>query len=140
MAALAITPAEVSAGAGKKTISKSARLAGERIDAGETVYLEPASKTYFLGDANGATSAKVKGMALNGADIGQPVDIQSEGEYVVGATAAIVVGTAYWQHPTPGKIGPEADVLSNDFKTFIGVGAANNRILLDIFVSEQEVP
>ncbi len=139
MADLAITPGEVAQGAGKVKILKSAK-AGVVIDAGETVHV--LAGVALLGDNVDAAGASVKGMALNSAGVDQPVDVLEEGEIIVGATAAIAVGTVYLQSTNGGKVAPAGDpnIAAADFVTVVGVGLAGNRMAVGPLISGAQLP
>ncbi len=137
MADLVIAAGNVAQGSGRVKILKSA-IAGEAIDAGETCHLDSATSRILLGDANTEIPARVKGMALNSAAIGQPVDLIEEGEVDIGAGVA---GTAYFQSSgAPGKIAPEADLGAGDFATFIGIGRTGGLLFMGPSISGQAKP
>lgn len=142
MAVLAITPGEVSEGAGPKKIFRSGK-AGVVLDAGDMAYFDETVGTWKKANARtSAATAAVRGMCLNSAGVNQPVDILEEGEIIVGATAAIVVGQPYQLAPSDGEVVPCGDVLllAADFASFVGIGAASNRMKVGPLVSGQQIP
>jgi len=119
MADLAITAANVVSSTGAQT---SDGTAGGTLTQGDTVYQDAAdSNKWKRADANAslATSTGI-GIALNAAENGQPVRIQTLGDINVGATLA--VGTVYVISATAGKIAPTTDLVSGWFTFVIGIG------------------
>lgn len=118
--------------------------AGEAITRGECIRLDAsAANQAKLSDADAGTDAeaKVDGVALNDAGVGQPVDYQRPGdELTLGAGAAPVVGTVYVLSDTPGGIKPAADLASGDRVTIVGVGKTGNKLHLLLNASNQVVP
>lgn len=136
MADLVIVAANVREGVQPTRISQST-LAGETIDAGKFAYFDvPTSRLKLAVNTSPATS-KVRGMALNSAAIGQPVDLIEDGEVQIGTGA---VSVAYFLSDTPGVAAPEVDILTGEQKVFVGIGAASGRLRLRPLDSEQLVP
>ena len=86
--------------------------------------------------AGTAAEALTKGMALNGADINQPVEYAIDGDVTVSTSG---VATAYWLSDTPGKLVPAGDAAidSGKFVVPFGVGSASNKIVIGINAAGQ---
>lgn len=129
MSDLTITATSVIPGGGAKTVEG---VAGAAITAGQCVYKEASSGTLKLADCDSAT-AEVRsplGIALNGAAIGQPVEVLIQGEITIGAT--VEASVPYFLSPTAGGICPLADVLSGDYAVFLGFGVSTTKIRVKI--------
>lgn len=138
MAALTITATQVLEGAGALTMVKNA---GEAITAGQVVYLDSSTNTWKLAQCDGtAAEATARGIALNGAALGQPVKAQTAGYITLGAGAAPVVGTVYFVSPTAGGISPVADLGSTNYVSVLGVGGSTNILRMSIHNSGSAVP
>jgi hypothetical protein len=117
MADLSITVASVAKGSGASTAQG---VAGATITAGQVVYLDSATSTYKLADANGAAALRSPvGIALHAALSGQPLQILTGGLITIGAT--LVAGTVYVLSGTAGAIAPAADVVTGWYLTIVGV-------------------
>lgn len=127
MTALSITPANVKAGSNAITVSG---LAGATITAGQAVFRDGTTGKFLLSDADGANLKQVTGLALHGAADGQPLAVQTGGDIVPGAT--LVAGTTYYLAPTPGDIGPLADVASGDDPIIIGIAKSASVLMMRI--------
>ena len=137
MANLVITATQVMPDAtGRITLT----TAGAIITAGQTVYV--AAGVTFLAQCDGTEAeAAVYGIALNGAQIGQPVAVQETGSPVLGAGAAPVEGAAYSLSDTAGSIADVADIATGTwYQTTMGVGGAGNTLVLEINASGQQIP
>jgi hypothetical protein len=132
MADLVLTAANVVRGVGAKV---ETGIAGAAINAGQTVFKDPADDKYRLADADAATAAvrTTRGIALNGAANNQPLAVQTEGRIVIGA--AVVVGTVYAQSDVAGGIRPVADNATGDFVTTLGIAVTTTEIDLRIHAS-----
>ncbi|MBZ9984937.1 hypothetical protein LB521_27775 [Mesorhizobium sp. BR-1-1-8] len=128
MTDIAITAAGVVAGANAIIENGYAAAA---ITAGQVVYRDAAGK-YNLADTDSATAIvrKPRGIALNGASIGQPVAIQKSGEIAIGAT--VTKGVAYYLSGTPGGICPVADIASGDYTAIIGIATSASVLSINI--------
>lgn len=129
MAALSITAANVVAGSNAK---KTTGVAGASITAGQAVYLDTATGTLKLTDADGA-SALIRscvGIALHAASANQPLTYQYEGLITIGATVAI--GSAYFTSATAGGVAPVADNTTGVYPTFLGF--ATTAAILDLHI------
>lgn len=95
-------------------------IAGATITAGQTLYLDSATNTLKLADANASlAAATVAGISLHAATSGQPIKYANGGEYTCGFTA--VVGGVYVNSTTAGGIAPVADVTSDNYTTVLGI-------------------
>lgn len=139
MVALSITASQVQPGSG---VATKEGTAGATITAGQCLYLDSATDTLKLADANGtAAVATCVGIALNGASSGQPVEYQSVGSITLGAGASMTVGEIYLVSTTAGSIMPEADISTqNDYVTVLGVATAAATLKLSINVSGAQIP
>ena len=109
--------------------------AGEAITAGKLVYKSSSTKKNMLADTNSATleARKPTGIALNGASLNQPVDVQTAGDITIGAT--LVAGDAYYASDTPGGICPRADVGATENVVLVGLARSTTVLAIDIQVS-----
>ncbi len=129
MADLSITAGSVKAqtGSGTKT-----GVAGETITAGQALYYASNGK-YYKASTSTATTAKVVGIALNGASADQPLSMLTSGDIDIGGTVAI--GAVYVASDTAGNIAAAADNGSGDYVTVIGIGKTTAIIDVSINVS-----
>ena len=134
MSDLTITAASVVAGLGAATRDG---VAGAAITAGQVVYRDTADGKWKLADCNSATAAARTpgGIALNGAAIGQPVEVLTEGPVTIGAT--LTAGVAYYLSGTAGGIRPVADNTTGDYPTIVGI--ATSTTVLDVKFHEAGV-
>ena len=135
MADITVTAANVKAGANAvvKTVT-----AGVAINAGQVVYQDTSDKKYKLADADALATAKVAGIALNDAATDQPLEVQTAGDIDVGGT--VVVGEVYLVSVTAGGIAPEADVLTGDYVSILGIGTVSNKLKMQILISDIAIP
>lgn len=129
MSDLSITAASVLAGEGA---TKETGIAGATITAGQAVYKEAATGKYKLADCNSATAEVrvARGIALNGASDGQPLQIQTAGPITIGAT--VTAGVQYYLSGTPGGIRPVADNTTGDYPCTIGLATSTTALKLNI--------
>lgn len=129
MTDLSITAANVVAG---DDATKKEGLAGETITAGQAVYLSSTSHKWMKADSNSATAEarEAIGIALNGAALNQPVEVQTKGQITIGAT--LTAGTAYYLSDTAGGICPLADVGSGEYVCLLGLAASASLLNLDV--------
>lgn len=136
MADLTVTPANVLAGSNAKKILSTA---GETITAGQPVVLDPTARKYVKADSNHATAALrvPSGIALNGASLNQPLQVQAgdgqPSDITIGAT--LTPGTTYYMSDTPGGICPLADVGTGEYATIIGIAKSATVLSLGINAS-----
>lgn len=101
-------------------VTTEVRPAGVAVTAGQVVYLESATDTYKLADADATGELLVpRGIALTGASIGQPLTIARAGNVTIGAT--LTKGVAYVASATAGAIAPAADLTTGAYMTVLGV-------------------
>lgn len=105
-------------------------FAGETIIAGKTVFLNTTTNRWMLSDNNGSGTRSVKGAALNGASVGQPVTVQKGGDITLGAV--LTAGVAYYASSTPGGICPVADLVSGMDPILIGVAKTTSILTIGI--------
>lgn len=128
MADLTITAASVVAGAGANRVSGTA---GETITAGQALYKAPTTGLYMKSDADSVTAAarEVDGIALNGAAVNQPVQVQTSGPLTIGAT--LTPNTPYYlSGAAAGGICPLADVGTGEY--LVQIGIAKSASVLDV--------
>ena len=128
MAVLSITAASVLAATNTTVRNGSA---GATITAGQAVYLDSATNTFKLADANGTVALRSPvGVALNGASVGQPLAVATAGDVTIGA--ALTAGAAYYLSGTPGGIGPVADLITGDYPVIMGIAISTTVLNLKI--------
>ncbi len=127
MTDLSITAANVASGSNATT--RSGR-AGATVTAGQLVYLDTASGTFKLSDADATGAKQVTGIALNGAASGQPLTVQTGGDITIGAT--LTPGASYWLSGTPGGVAPEADLGSGEQVILVGLAKSASVLTLRI--------
>lgn len=134
MADITITPTNVVAGGSSVTVDGTA---GAAITAGQVVYRDAATGRYLLADCDSGTAAARSpvGIALNGAAIGQPVEVLTRGAVTIGAT--LTAGVAYYLSGTAGGICPVADLTTGDYPTILGI--ATSASVLDVLIHESGV-
>lgn len=129
MADLIITASAVIGSTTGKRRSKG--YAGAAIVAGEMVRTDPATQKIVLADANVSdTGAAAEGMALNGADIDQPVEFMSEGDVTM--NAVLTAGKYYVLSANPGKVAPVADLAAGWRSTLVGVARSTTVLALRV--------
>lgn len=137
MADITVTAANVVPGT-NATIERN-YVAGATITAGQTVYLDTATSTWKLADANLSQAAAVLGgVALHGASANQPLAVQTRGQITIGATVA--VGTIYQLSGTAGGIAPAADAVTGWYASILGVAITAAIIDINIQVSNVAKP
>lgn len=137
MANVAPIPASVL----KSSASNSfAGKAGEAIVAGDVLY-KHADGTMRLADSNAtALTAAVKGIALNNAATGQPVDFVAQDTALALGAAALVVGGVYVLAPVPGKMRLIDEAQAGDRISIIGVGLSATTLHVGILNTAAVVP
>lgn len=107
--------------------------AGESIAAGDNLYLDTASSTYKLHDANGASATirLFRGVAANTAATGQRVQVIRKDPALVYGTGLFAIGDTVIASATPGKSAPDADCASGWYKTILGVAVTTGAIDLN---------
>lgn len=129
MTDLTITAASVVAGSNAEVDSG---IAGEAIAAGKSIYVNSTTNRVMLSDSNSATveARRSKGIALNGAASGQPVDYIKSGDLTVGAV--LTANTPYYMSDTPGGICPIADVGTGEYLCQLGLAKSTSVLAVDI--------
>lgn len=132
MADLSITVANVVPGKGAQIKFADA---GEVIAAGKVAYLDPADNRFKLADCDNASPAvrAAFGIAVNSAQIGQPLGVQYGGELALGTILA--AGEAYYLSPNAGGIAPRADILSGDHTVLLGFAKSTSVLTIDVTAS-----
>lgn len=131
MAALTITAANVAWVSGTKNASYNA---GAAITAGQAVYLDSATSTWKLADADAsAATADCAGIALCTGVSGQPMVVQTDGTITIGAT--MTLGEVYFVSTTAGAIIPAGDLASPARTTIVGVATSTTVMTLRLFTS-----
>ena len=114
-------------------------VAGVTIVAGDVIYKDSTDANKLKLAVNSAeASAEAVGVALNGGANGQPIRYQTGGGINPGGT--VVVGEVYCVSPQAGKFAPDADVLTADYRTILGIGTTTSNIAFAINVSGIQVP
>ncbi len=127
MAELSITAANVLKGTNGV---EEAGTAAETITAGALVY-RAADGLIYKTDADSATVAArtPRGVALNGASAGQPIDIQLRGDITIGAT--LTAGLTYYvSGATAGAICVLADVGATEYLCIVGIAKSTSVLSL----------
>lgn len=126
MANLTQTPANVGIGA-LSTVTRPV-TAGEAVTQGMPGYRNDTDGEYYQADANDTEAkAEVVCIFLLPASTDGPTVVALKGLVNLGAT--LTVGKAYYLSATKGAICPEADLITGDYATFLGI--AKTAALLD---------
>ena len=129
MANLTQTAANVGLTANSASTTATVVQAGEAITQGMPVYL--LSSKYYKADASALGSAAATHLAVTPAATDEYfVAVPTGGTVDLGAT--LTVGTTYVVSATAGAIAPEADLLTGEFVTSLGVASAAGELVLDI--------
>ena len=108
------------------TVNAENGVAGEAIAKYSVLYLNSTDNKFYLSsnDVNDATSIATH-LALTTSILdGQLLVIDIRRDYVLALTGpTLVVGSIYVLSSTPGKIAPEADLVTGDRVTVIGYGS-----------------
>ncbi len=127
MTDLVVTVADVLEGAGA---NKKTGVAGATITQGMALFQNGSSQLVGAEKDVDALTAAAVGIALSGAEAGQPCVFQASGEIDVGAT--LVVGETYVVGAAAGGIAPIADVIASEFSTILGIARAAGVLKLNI--------
>ncbi len=107
-------------------------LAGEAINAGEFVYLDPADGKARKSECDATVDkAKVAGIAVNSAVAGQPISYVASGEVTVNA-AFLSVGLLLVLSPTAGKCMDVGDLVNTQYVTVIGWSTAADKLKVNL--------
>jgi len=136
MADLVITAANVKQGSAAQI---KQGIAGEVIAAGKSVFIDTADGNKIkLADNGAEASAKAEGIASNNAAADQPISYQTAGNIDLGAT--LIVAERYFVSNTAGGIKPEADLLSGERVSLLGIASAANNLAMSRVNSGTVVP
>ena len=98
--------------------------AGEQITAGMPVYLAAATGLLMKAINSSAAASAVKGISVNRAESGQPVNYIPAGNLNMGAS--LTTGLIYVVSSTAGKISPATDNGSGEFVSVLGVATSTS--------------
>lgn len=116
-------------------------IAGEDIEAGEWVYLDPVDKTYKLASATGADAVhRPEGMAENTAVAGQPIFslVREDAAFRYGGTED--AGTIFVLSDVPGKMTTVDAIASTWYVVVLGIADGAGNMNLRVIQSEVPVP
>jgi hypothetical protein len=107
--------------------------AGAAVAGGQVVYKEAATGKVKLADNDNATAEvrAIRGMALHGAGVDQPVRLAKNGAVVDVGAAVLTAGIDYYLSGTPGAICPRADVTTGDDPIRVGMAQTTSHLQLD---------
>lgn len=130
MADLTVVASNVKPGA---SVVTKRGIAGEVISAGESIFVAADKTIQLCENDQAALDAACKGVSLNGAAVGQPVEYAVTGDVDMGVILSI--GQTYVVGAAPGGIAPEVDVVTGEFLTVIGVATTTSNLKLGILQS-----
>lgn len=134
MVALTITDTGVSASGAKET-----GVAQVAIVAGKLLFEDNANNNNMnLAAMGAAASAVVKGVALNNAAAGQPVEFAKPGSVITATNAPFTKGVPYALGASGAWV-PIADVTATNYMTIVAVGLTTTTALFDPIVSGVQV-
>ncbi len=138
MADLTLTAASVLAADSPTTKIQMVKF-GATITQGMPLYLDSATMTWKIADANASqAAASAKGIALSAGSDGQWGLVMTEGDITIGATVA--VGTIYVVSATAGKICPAGDLATGHYPCILGVAISTTVIRLKILAADVAIP
>jgi hypothetical protein len=117
-------------------------VAGEEIEAGEICYAGASDPEWNLAlsfdTTKGALPGSRIGMALNHANPGQPILICTYAESItIASTLSITKGMSYWvDKVTPGKIHPENDLVTGQYRIFVGIALSTTSMKIEPVVTD----
>ena len=141
MADLSITASQVLI-VGVPVRAQKVAATGVTITAGAILYAD-VNDEWQLAHANGLVNeAEATHIAENGASPGQSCTgaLLQNLLVTLGAGAAPVAGTGYWLSATAGNHAPEADLVSTNYGTFLGIGVSNNQVRYNVLASGVQKP
>lgn len=104
-------------------------VVGVAVLAGQAVHEDPADGKWRLGSCANVTSPRRVGIALQSAPtVGQTIDVQYGG--TINNTATLVKGASYDLSATPGSVCPEADLVTGNYTTVMGVAPTTTSLKL----------
>lgn len=116
-------------------------IAGEALAIGSLLYLKASDSKLYLADNNvTAAEAACVGIAVTGAEAGQPVGYVQSGEVTVQGAAFAAAGKPLYLSTIAGKCGDIADAATGHFFTLIGWTTAVNKFRLNIQASGLAIP
>lgn len=126
MADLTQVPASVLKSSGGRI---SAGTAGATIVAGNTLYLDPATRSLKLADSNGTPPANsITGMALNGGGAGQPINYVTQ-DPSLNIGVSVTAGAVVYLSDTPGAAtATYSDIASDSTVIVLGVGNTDGTV------------
>ncbi len=130
-----MTDISVTASSVKPTASTVTKkgIAGEAIDAGQSVFVATDGGIELCENDQAAADAACKGVALNDAAADQPIEYAVSGDLTF--NAVIAAGQVYIVGAAPGGIAPEVDAVAGEFVTVIGVGTSTTNLKLGLLQS-----
>lgn len=105
-------------------------VAGVAITAGQLVYLDVATNTWKLTDANVAAAADVDGIAVVSTAAGAPLTVVTwDDDLTLGGTTA--KGTIYLASATPGGVAPAADLVTGWYAIVVALGKTTTKVVFN---------
>lgn len=136
MTALVITPANVVAGAGAKSLTGKL---SETVTQGQVACRDATTKKFGKADSDGAASLRSAiGIFLTAGSLNQPAVVHTEGPITIGA--ALVVGERYFVGETAGGLIPSADLSAGEYVTYVGTAISASVLDVKIHNSGAAVP
>lgn len=124
MADLSINPSGVLA---SSTAVIDEGIAGANITAGQALYIDSTDSNKLKLCQNTASKTNFAGISLQTSYTGQPVKyVKEDLEFTPGATVA--VGVLYTNANTSGGIRPDADNVTGNYVTAIGIGISTTKM------------
>jgi len=109
--------------------------AGEKIDAGMSLYQDPTNTLIKKASATTAIKAKAVGIAINSAEIGQGIGwVGSNDKIILEMGPILVQGEIYAVSVNDGKIVPYRELILSNFVTIIGWAKSNHELVVDVNV------
>jgi len=139
MAAITITAADVKLTLGP--IIQSLATFGEAVTQGQPVRLDTSDTKHYLCKNDVEAEAAAEHLALTpGGDADLGVLVGQGAKVYLGAATGMVVGDSYYVGPNDGEIVPEADLLTGDYVTRVGICVAAGVLEVDINATGVLVP
>lgn len=135
MAAVTIAPDHVELDPGTPLGNTSRRVASEAIAPGDVVAVNPTTGQLVLAQAiaSPAYVQTIAGIAMNGAQQGQPVTVAGHGTVTLSNSATMTAGAVYCLSPsTAGDIVPHSDLTAGQLVQLLGVAIDTTNILLAV--------
>lgn len=108
-------------------------IAGATITQNQPLYLDAATNTLKLADANDASAYQVVGLSLNAASAGQKIAYQTSGIITMGSTQ--LAGNDIWLFSTAGTMTvTPGDLVSNFYNVHIGTYLTTTTALINITI------